>query len=312
MHTSISCSLQARDARSGSASAGTFGPIVRRVEFQRWLTTRPSPMGPIMFFTRQGSRWARQADGRFEMEGVHKRLRQISAHLVFVNVPFFGVNAGGAGAASGPFEPSDGLENLPLLVEGEGGGEPTEAERSFRMGQRKVAVPEPVGVTILGQVVEHGMKGGRSFGDRQRGPLRGAREQEGSVDGGVIRRPLPVSVGVGRGVGRSGHDPIGQGTPPCGIRRAMTAKSSGSLAKPGGADEPAMGPGTIVDLPYPGVGFLPSGINGCSGNSCGADAIWTDPVQCPTAAARSKSDSPKASSWNCALTWFPTKSYPPG
>ena len=131
------------------------------------------------------------------MEGVHKRLRQISTHLMLIDIPFFGVNASGARAASGPFEPPGRLENLALLVEGEGGGEPTEGKRSFGMRQRKVAMSKPIGVSILGQLVEHGMEGGRASrvvsGDRS----SERRKQESSIDGGVIGRPLPVAVGVG-------------------------------------------------------------------------------------------------------------------
>ena len=58
----------------------------------------------------------------------------------------------------------------------------------------------------------------------------------------------------------------------------MPARTAGSPAKPGGADEPAVGPGTVVDLPDSSVGLLPSGFDGCGGNLGGADAVGTDPV----------------------------------
>jgi hypothetical protein len=51
---------------------------------------------------------------------VHECLRQIAAHLVFVDVLLLGVDSGGAGVPRCPFEPSDRLENLALLVESEG------------------------------------------------------------------------------------------------------------------------------------------------------------------------------------------------
>ena len=94
------------------------------------------------------------------MEGVHERLGQVAAHLMFVDVPFFGVDAGGAGASGGAFEPSGGVEGVALLVEGEGGDEPAEDEGSFGVGEGELAVTEPVGVSVVGELVEHGMDGG--------------------------------------------------------------------------------------------------------------------------------------------------------
>ena len=118
-------------------------------------------------------------------------------------------------------------------------------------------------------------------------------------------RPLGVH-GVGGGVG---GDPVGQGEPFAGHVAGVWEPGDGP--EPGDAGQPAVGPGLVVDLPDPGVGFGPPGGDRVGGGVAARQWSVSSRSARP-AAANSSSDSPNASSWNCWLTQFPIRFLPPG
>ena len=125
---------------------------------------------------------------------------------------------------------------------------------------------ESVGVSILAQLLDDGSDRRDTSRIVRRHGTSDSREQERTVETGILGRPLPISRGVQRRGRSRSHDLVGQERPLRGRRTRRGSQSPGRSAEAGGTDQPAVGPNSVVDLPDPGICVLPPLRNGISRN----------------------------------------------
>src|SRR5205085_10365698 len=103
--------------------------------------------------------WARQPGGGLDEKCVDEGLRQVAAQLVLVRVELLAEQLRRSAGCAGALVPAERLNLLALLVQGQGGEEAAQQERSLGVGQRPGVVAEAVGVTVAGEVLPVAVQG---------------------------------------------------------------------------------------------------------------------------------------------------------
>src|SRR5487761_1519553 len=211
-----------------------------------------------------------------EHERVHEGLRQVPPPLPLGHVVFLRVQAGGTARGPVALEPAGRVQLPALLLQGEGHHEAAQQEGALGVAERPLVVPEPVGVTVLGELVGIGAQ--RFHRARVVGRQRPAdrRQQQRRIDRGVVRGALPAPGGVHRLRAGPGEDHVGEAGPVRGLR--LGAAGPGGGAQPGHGGEPAVRPGLVAELPDPGVVLLPPFRDRAGAALRGPPALGVQPV----------------------------------
>ena len=116
----------------------------------------------------------RESFGRFEQQGVDKRLRHVAAHLALRDVVLLAEQTWVSAGSAVALKPAVRLHLAALLVQAERGEEAAQQERTLRPAQRPLILAESTQVSLateLGQYRIQGSQSPRIFGS-QRAPDR--------------------------------------------------------------------------------------------------------------------------------------------
>ena len=241
-------------------------------------------------------------------------------------MPAAGCRAAGAGRRRTPrrtaraarrraavaLEPAQRAGLVALLVRSAGrGGSRRAGTRPRPRASGRSVVAEPVDVAVVGRARRRPRRWWRAAGVVGRDRAADARAAAG--------RRRHAGRRVRAASGRSGcrqSRAIGQemvvGERLQRRRRLLRPVVRAAARRPATHDQPGVRPPAVVELPDAGVGLVASAAR--SRRRAASTARMPSAVETAgrSAAPRSSSDSPKASSWNCWLTWLPTRTGAPG
>ena len=248
--------------------------------------------------------------GRLEEQGVHERLRGVAAQLPLVDVVLLGEQAGRPAGGPVALEPAHRLDLRALLVRGQRHQEAAEQEGALGVGEGSLVRAEPVHVARRRPARRARRPGWRASGDRRPASRRGCRAAAARRRPG--RRRAPAASGP------SGAGSRGAVSASIASARALQAAPPGPPgprgrgAQAGRAGQPGVGP--ALRRPAPrcrrrdrvAVPLIAATATSTARQWSRSSRSCRPPR--PAAAALS----PKASSWNCSLTQFPTRPCLPG